>query len=287
MAKEIKDLRGEGPAVKDERKAGKGRLMEDDEKLRNVETIIYPDMIKIPEDMRSIITPYARLCSFMETCKFKCILSPLHDQDVTDVEDIMARRKRYMREHEGLTYDAEEVIQACGKVGEQKEPHYHALWFFDTQRDKDWMLDFWSECFDNPRWRISAITKNSSAIRYLAHMDQKSKHRYNTCDIRGFGGADLSPLVATDEVQSMNAYLDAYAAIRDYGFTQYFQVLEWAVDSGDYDLVKSVRGNVSSIDRYLVTRNKFFEVQDEDERGFYSRKNARMKARSKADDLIG
>lgn len=238
------------------KKGGKGLALKDGESVRNVEYIIYPDQLDVPvgKDGEPMVTPHGRLVSFLETCGTKCALSPLHKDDVYDLEDVISYRHRYAAKM-GLSASADEVIAESPDVGQPKEPHWHLHCYFAGQRKRDWLVDFIRQAVtDYPAWRIYRIENAYTATRYLAHLDCKTKPKYSANEVEGFGGMDLSPLWTSDEIESLHAIDDICEVIKSERIRYYNQLLDWALSSGDYNLLRSVRGNVSLWNNYLSGR---------------------------------
>lgn len=225
---------------------GKGRLIKDGEKVRNAEVIIYPDTIYCPVDMEGepLCTPFARLISFLDGCGIKCLCSPLHDNDVYDLDDVVAWRRRYALKY-GLMADAEKVITESPKVGQKKEPHYHVDLYASGPHDAAYWVDFLSPLCDYPKWRIARIDNPYTATRYLAHMDSPTKAGYPSRDVMAFGGASLAPLFDNDEVKRAEIDGEIREVIRDMGFRHYNQLFDWAIQAGSYEYFASVKGKAN------------------------------------------
>ena len=99
------------------------------------------------------------------------LVSPLHDQD----------------------YTAE---------GKPKKPHYHVIFFFPTLHSggqlKRELGDMFGTAENGSVIGVanivsSCLVRNRNLmVRYLAHMDDADKHRYDENDIQGFNGADVT-----------------------------------------------------------------------------------------------
>lgn len=237
-------------------KGGKGQILKDGEKVRNVEFILYDDNVEIPlgKDGKPMSTPFGRIVSFLDAARIKCALSPVHNEDVYDLEDVIAWRKRYARNHD-LVATAEEVISSSPEVGTPKVEHRHLDCYAQAPHAKEWWLDFIRGlCPEYPDWRVWRIDNPKSATLYLSHKNSPDKARYKDADVLGFGGMDLSPLFETNEVQRLYTIVDVRDAIKENHIRYYNQLLDWAISTGDFDLANSVKGNASLWNMYLNGR---------------------------------
>lgn len=257
------------------KKGGKGRIIMDGEKVRNVEYIIYPDNVFVPRDALGelLATPHGRIVSYLESARIKCALSPLHHSDVYDLEDVIAYRDRWAKRHE-LPATAEEVIANSPEVGEPKEPHYHLDVYAQAPHVASWWRDWiYQLCPDYPAWRIWRVDNPEAATLYLSHKGQKDKARYRDDEVEGFGGMDLSVLYRPSDVEKVYTLNDVREAIRENGIKFMNQLLDWALDTGDYQLICSVRGNAGLWRDYLGGRT--------------SEREAKRERRNISGDLIG
>lgn len=94
----------------------------------------------------------------------KAFVSPLHDKDVTP-------------------------------DGELKKPHYHVLVMFEGPKTEAAANRLFSK-FNGPR--IEPVDSLQAMARYLCHLDQHDKHRYNTADVRQYGGVDYFETIETN-----------------------------------------------------------------------------------------
>lgn len=102
-----------------------------------------------------------------------CFVSPLHDQDLNP-------------------------------DGEVKKPHYHCLLMFHGMQTQAKV----KELADQVCGVLPQGVKDSRAMaRYLCHLDQPSKHQYDTGDVLALGGADYAAAIASSS--------DKYQAVRE------------------------------------------------------------------------
>lgn len=112
--------------------------------------------------------------------------------------------------------------------GEQKKPHYHVLISFKNPTTRETAADTMERwgCVVQRHWPKPGepdsfkVKDFKQAARYLCHLDQADKHRYEIQDVQTIGAIDYAALVmsATDE----DAMLDeVFEAMDDYYLDSY------------------------------------------------------------------
>lgn len=153
--------------------------------------VLYPE--SAPENWREMIAD-----DLVET-----LISPLHDKDMLP-------------------------------NGEPKKPHYHVLISFKnpTTREtaaetmKRWgvvVQEHWPKPGEPDSFKVKDFKQ---AARYLCHLDQADKHRYEISEVTSIGAIDYAALVmsSTDE----DAMLDEIFETMDmYGLDTYSAVVRW------------------------------------------------------------
>lgn len=225
--------------------------LKEGQKARNVECIIYPDAVIMPTDEggQPIGTPWGRIVAYMDNLRVKAALSPLHDEDTYDYDDVQKRRERYV-DHHGAT-EQSVLDEVLPKVGEKKKPHYHLMLCFAGGRTRDGLSQMLAGLVDIPVWRWQVIESVYGATRYLAHMDCKDKPHYNASLVVPFGGFSLAPLADTDDVSSLAVTQEIHKAIADEGIRYYSQLDRWSRRTGDINVMRNVQGRVGYWYRYL------------------------------------
>lgn len=131
--------------------------------------------------------------SLVEELHIMALISPLHDKD----------------------------IQADGKP---KKPHYHVMLIFDgpvtINRASELLHDV--GCIEYTQ-SVHSVT---SYARYLCHLDDHDKHRYDAKDVSAFGGADYEALCQRtldkdSAITEMEDYIDAHHVYSFRRFAQY------------------------------------------------------------------
>lgn len=141
--------------------------------------VLYPE--SAPEGWREMIAD-----DLVET-----LISPLHDKDVLP-------------------------------NGEPKKPHYHVLISFKNPTTRENAADtmerwgvvvqrHWPKPGEPDSFKVKDFRQ---AARYLCHLDQADKHRYEISDVQSIGAIDYPALVmsATDEDAMLDEVFDAMDA---------------------------------------------------------------------------
>ena len=153
--------------------------------------VLYPE--SAPENWRDMIAN-----DLVET-----LISPLHDKDVLP-------------------------------NGEPKKAHYHVLISFKNpttraaaaETMKRWgvvVQEHWPKPGEPDSFKVKDFKQ---AARYLCHLDQADKHRYEISDVQSIGAIDYAALVmsATDEDAMLDEIFDT---MDTYGLDSYPAVVRW------------------------------------------------------------
>ena len=130
-----------------------------------------------PEDERLFAPsiPDARkrefLCSFLETLKVPCAVSPLHDADVWT--------------------DGDALLDASHVAGTQKKPHWHVVLRWDSLKSAAQVLALVEPLHVG---HVERVESWRGYTRYLCHLDNPEKAAYDVNGVRAVMGYDLSPL---------------------------------------------------------------------------------------------
>lgn len=226
------------------------------ERARNVECIIYPEDItdlKTDDEGNEVETAFGRIVSFVDALRVPAALSPLHDEDVYDMEGIRKWQKRYLASHAGSTL--EEAKEASPRLGDKKKAHYHLMMKFQGAKGPEQLSAMMEGLVTIPTWRWEVIEHVGSSIRYLAHLDCKDKPLYQAAQVIPFGGMDISSLCRTDETSKWEADEAIMYAIREYRFIWFNQLADWASNQGSYEISASIKGRYGYWCQYLQGRS--------------------------------
>lgn len=229
-------------------------FLEDGEKVRIVTVIIwYNEMCDYDSD-----NPYGALLAYCDSLHMPIAVSPLHDKDTYDEEDVRA----WCRRHDVCLGESPEQP----KVGQKKKAHVHVI--IESKGARDWSFygDLFAEYCErlNVRHRWQKVLHPDSAKRYLCHLDNEDKAKYEPMSIHGFGGIKLQALLRDEEFVKLNAYMYVLNYIDDNKVAYYHQILRWARSTGDYEIVSCVIGRTPSIIAYISSIKQ--EKQDKEAR---------------------
>ena len=121
-----------------------------------------------------------------------------HDQDTiseNDRADWLIDRKLPV-DYSEITYNGEKVPV----IGEKKKTHYHIV----VYKENAVLLGLAATKLDVPSNLVQRVIKAKSAIRYLIHLDNPEKHRYQIEEIIHNNEARLSKFMNGDEFSVMD-----------------------------------------------------------------------------------
>lgn len=123
-----------------------------------------------PESM----LPMEELLQKLDDMHLGIFLSPVHDKDID-------------------------------KYGELQKPHYHLLVMYENQRNS---LQF-TQSVVEPLRGVGAekVESRRGYARYLCHLDNPDKHRYNVDDVVSFGGKNYFNIINSDS-DNLNVILE-------------------------------------------------------------------------------
>ena len=115
-----------------------------------------------------------------------CFVSPLHDQDINP-------------------------------GGEPKKPHYHVLVMFDSVKTKEQAEQIFALIGGVG---CEVVNSTRGYARYLCHLDNPEKARYNVDDVRAMCGADYSAIIGlpTDKYRALADIMDYIDANEVYSY---------------------------------------------------------------------
>lgn len=224
----------------------------DFDKARNVMFLYYPDATHT----------YGLLLDALSDIKMPCCSSPIHDKDKYTEMDV---RKWIANHTDKVTGKiAEEVIKAgLPTEGQHKKEHVHVMLCATGPMQPAWFQAELAKRGIHVNY-FEKVNSVSSMMRYFAHLDNPEKHQYSPFDIHAFGGIDLSPLTKTTKVSNTYKLMEIVNYIRDEHIRYYNRLFDWAVSTGDLDLVNCVSGRSNFFTSYLRSRRE--EQADEKER---------------------
>lgn len=186
------------------------------ERTRNFATVIYQESAL--ENWVDILTDL----------KIPCFISPLHDQDTWTKED-----EKKNPEH---------------KAGTKKKAHWHVQFIFDGVKNVNQV----QEVIDQIGGVGCEVLKSLRGMaRYLCHLDNPDKHRYNISDVKALGGADYAAVINTmsDKVRNikeMNEYIKKndvryYCDFMDVCAEEYPEWFDCLINGGSYTIKEYIK----------------------------------------------
>ena len=168
--------------------------------------------------------------------------SPIHDKDTYSEEDVENWCKRHIDPDTGTV--ATEYTNVQPKVGDPKKAHFHIIIIVKGPMKRE---DF-SDLMLGVVWimpnKWQRVIHLDTMTRYLAHMDNPEKFKYDWTDVIPFGGFSLKPLTIakSDEYTKATALAGVLEYIEDNKLRYYHQLVRWARQLGDYDIFCCVTG---------------------------------------------
>lgn len=198
--------------------------------------------------------PLERLVDFLTINHFAAVVGPLHDRDVYTLEDCKRWRESqelfygiYISE-DAKTYEKptgemvqgnygqmlkETITLPVPQVGDKKKPHRHVY----VQLDYSAPLSTWLNLFAPLDIHYMETVKSKRGyLRYLCHLDNPEKARYNTCDVISLGGVDISCIFEknqrdADDLETL--ILDSITKYKCHNITQLQNILLHEVHNRD------------------------------------------------------
>lgn len=212
----------------------------DGEQVRIVQIIVwYDEMVRYNADH-----PYESLVGYLGGLHMPIACSPLHQNDLYDEEDV----RDWCRRHDVCLGESPEQPH----VGDRKKAHAHVIFESKAGRTNSWWCDLLRDFIPEikkSRWQ--KVLHPDTAKRYLAHLDSPEKAQYSALDIHSFGGIKMGCLLREEEFVKINSFLYVLNYIDDNRIRYYHNVLRWARDTGDYEIISCVIGRTPAICKYL------------------------------------
>ena len=159
--------------------------------------------------------------------KIPALVSPLHDRDVNP-------------------------------TGEVKKAHYHVLILFEGVKTSEQA----KEVFDTLGGvGLEIVQSIRGYARYLCHLDNPDKYRYDQADVRQFGGADFVSIIglATDRYQAIAEMIDychehdiiEFSDLLEYARLERFEWFRILCDNGAFVMREHIKSRRMRRDRLL------------------------------------
>ena len=177
---------------------------------------IYPDEIG-----KSVPTDWLQR---LEDWHIQCAVSPLHDRDTKP-------------------------------DGSAKKPHYHVIVKFDGGKSEKQCQAICDD-IGGANGYMEVIVDLKSAVRYLSHIDCKSKTQYSPFDITSFGGFSVGKYYSDDDDDQIDL---VFIELRDYicanHIKYYSDIIDYAADHDRIWLRYLRRGLGALVKDYILSVN--------------------------------
>lgn len=208
-------------------------------KARNVTGLWYPD-----DSDKS----YGDFLAFLDSLHIPCCCSPIHDKDAFTKLDVANWIDAHTDKSTGkISEDA--IKNGLPVEGQKKKKHVHYMISAPGPQTPAWFAKIMSPFMDVNY--LQGVNSTYSMMRYFAHLDSPEKHQYSPLGIHGFGGIDMSPLMAKDKVTSIHNLLEVMDVVRRENIRHYSTLVNWALSTGDFDCICLVTGRASYFSAYF------------------------------------
>lgn len=180
--------------------------------------------------------------------------SPLHEKDAYDSYDLLAYYKRQCDAVKWMLKDQGEdgidewvsdwseklhnVLDFVPKVGDYKKSHYHYLVAFRGMKSVTQIRQALGLPSNHP---VLKVEDKGGYLRYMCHLDNPDKVRYDITEIKPFGGIDLSALTSISEMEQMDYSDQITSKILSGGIRNMGDLVRWAMEVGDWQLRREVK----------------------------------------------
>ena len=219
------------------------RLFQTNAKVRNVIVLIYI------EDLERAGKTYGDLIAYLDGLHCKAVVSPIHDKDYFTPEDVRAWCERHIDPDTG-DLDTH-YLDSAPYVGKAKKPHVHVGILSKSQRNAREWSEFMAGLLDVRPSMWEKMEDFEGFARYCAHLDSPEKAKYNSFDIVGIAGADLSCLLKTDKAERIASLTELMQFVQSRKFRSFHGLVNAAFVSGDMDLIEALRANSGLIANYF------------------------------------
>lgn len=169
--------------------------------------------------------PLERLIGFLTINHFAAVISPTHDKDTYTKEDVAQWRKSQEELHgvyipeDAKTWErptGEQRVNGSGQVvkvtetrdvpqvGALKKPHRHVYVMLDYSATLGTWLNLFAPLDIH---YLEEIRSKRGYLRYLCHLDNPEKARYNIHDVIQLGGVDITCIYEKTQRDATNLEL--------------------------------------------------------------------------------
>lgn len=222
--------------------------------------------------------PLVQLVDFLTINHYAAVISPLHDSDVYTAEDCKRWRESQELLHgvyidEGATTwerpTGELRTNGLGapikvtttervpQVGDKKKPHRHVLVMLDYSAP----LSTWLNNFAPLDIHYMEVVKSKRGyLRYLCHLDNPEKARYNVHDVISLGGVDITCIYDKTQRDADNLEISILNAISEHRLSDVTKLQQYLLHTAhDMDAYREVKAHYGYWSQYM--RNMYFVTE--------------------------
>lgn len=217
-------------------------------KARNVGGLFYPS-----DDFT-----YGDFLAFLDGLQMPACCSMIHDKDKYTKEDIRKWVDRHTDKETGKLNEWA-LKEGIPEEGQHKKKHVHFMLCANGPMQPKWFLEKIAPVQEYCSNYFINVNSVGSMMRYYAHMDTEEKYQYSPLDIHSFGGLDMSPLLKTTKLSNLQVLVKVMDNILENGFRHYCQLVQWALNLGDVDVLSNVAGRASFYANYFKSLHDWEE----------------------------
>ena len=165
------------------------------------ECILYPESLK--KDWLEIL----------ESLGVSALLSPLHSKDTFNI-------------------DVVKNGETIHKKGDTKKEHYHLLLKFGSKKSFKQIKEFCNN-IQNGNTMVQQKHSIRGAIRYLCHLDNDDKFKYNIKELKSINGFEFENYLNENGSSERQIIKQMIAFIQEYDFKEPFQFINYCLDKNE------------------------------------------------------
>lgn len=142
--------------------------------------------------------------------------------------------------------------QDVNPTGEPKKPHWHVMIMMDSVISPEQARKYFKQLGAEHAERVGSVR---GYARYLCHLDNPDKARYNPEDVMCLGGADY-PTICNLEADRFRAVREIIAFIRENHIKSYYQLMNICADQYPEWFRVLVTGSSYVIQLYLKSHSE-------------------------------
>lgn len=188
---------------------------------------------------------YEDMVTYFKTTLIQVVVSPLHDKDFYDAEDVLKQKKMVAA---GFKPEVKAII------GKPKPPHWHVYVQFPghktlAQARAFFNMDNWGQESYFPY--VEPLLTWGGSVRYSCHLNNPEKAQYDPKDVVALNGAKVDALLETSAQQK----IETFRQLRDFAMSahmyEYSDLVDMALDTGNDAMFQMLYDKPSFYDAYM------------------------------------